>query len=186
MVTVFFFFKSIVLETQGYNRGVIVIKTYFLWYWACQVVLGVRNPPASAGDTVDTGLIPGLGKSPGGGNGSPLQYSCLENSMDRRAWQATVCGTAKRYDWTTKHIEIFQIIIYFLLVVFSLISIWPEYIVFWGFANCCPGGQTSVFISDILLEHSHTHLFMYYLWLLSCYNSRMNSYDIRHLVHELK
>ena len=87
---------------------------------------------------------------------------------------------------TTKHIEIFQIIIYFLLVVFSLISIWPEYIVFWGFANCCPGGQTSVFISDILLEHSHTHLFMYYLWLLSCYNSRMNSYDIRHLVHELK
>ena len=65
MVTVFFFFKSIVLETQGYNRGVIVIKTYFLWYWACQVVLGVRNPPASAGDTVDTGLIPGLGKSPG-------------------------------------------------------------------------------------------------------------------------
>ena len=40
----------------------------------------VKNPPASAGDTGDTGLMPGLGKSPGGGNGKPLQYSCLKNS----------------------------------------------------------------------------------------------------------
>ena len=45
----------------------------------------VKNPPASAGDT---GLIPGLGRFPGGGNGNPLQYSCLENPMDRGAWQA--------------------------------------------------------------------------------------------------
>ena len=154
--------------------------------WASQVALVVKNVPANAEDVRDVGLIPGSGRSPGGGNGNLLQYSYLENSMDRRAWQATVCRTAKRQVWTMEHIEIFQIIIYFLLVVFSLISIWPEYIVFWGFANYCPGGQTSVFISDILLEHSHTHLFMYYLWLLSCYNSRMNSYDIRHLVHELK
>ena len=42
--------------------------------------------PANAGDTRDTGLILGLGRSPGGGNGNPLQYSCLENHMDRRAW----------------------------------------------------------------------------------------------------
>ena len=47
----------------------------------------VKNPPANAGDA---GLIPGLGRSPGGGNGSPLQYSYLENPMDRGAWRATV------------------------------------------------------------------------------------------------
>ena len=43
----------------------------------------VKNPPANAGDARDTGSIPGLGRSPGGGPGNPLQYSCLENSMDR-------------------------------------------------------------------------------------------------------
>ena len=52
----------------------------------------VKNPPANAGDTRDMGLIPGLGGSPGGGNGNPLQYSCLENPMDRGAWQTTVHG----------------------------------------------------------------------------------------------
>ena len=52
----------------------------------------VKNPPANAGDTGDTGSIPGLGRSPGGGNGNPLQYSCLENPMDRRAWWATFHG----------------------------------------------------------------------------------------------
>ena len=50
----------------------------------------VKNLPASAGNATDAGLIPGLGRSPGVGNGNPLQYSCLENSMDRGAWQATV------------------------------------------------------------------------------------------------
>ena len=55
----------------------------------------VKNPPASAGDRRDTGSIPGSGRSPGGGHGNPLQYSCLENPMDRGAWQATVHGVAK-------------------------------------------------------------------------------------------
>ena len=50
----------------------------------------VKNLPANAGDVRDAGSIPGLGRSPGGGHGNPLQYSCLENSMDRGAWQATV------------------------------------------------------------------------------------------------
>ena len=50
----------------------------------------VKNLPASAGDTRDAGLTPGLGKSPGGGHGSPLQYSCLDNPKDRGAWWATV------------------------------------------------------------------------------------------------
>ena len=58
-------------------------------------MLVVKNPPAKTGDPRDTGLIPGLGRSPGVGNGNPLQYSCLENSMDRGAWQATVHGVTK-------------------------------------------------------------------------------------------
>ena len=48
----------------------------------------VKNPPANAGDLRDKGLIPGLGRFPGGGNGNPLQYSFLENPMDRGAWRA--------------------------------------------------------------------------------------------------
>ena len=55
----------------------------------------VKNPPASAGDVRDMGSNPGLGRSPGGGNGNPLQYSCLENSLDRGAWQATVHGVTE-------------------------------------------------------------------------------------------
>ena len=55
----------------------------------------VKNPPADTGDTGDVGLIPGLGRSLGGGNGKPLQYSCLKNPKDRGAWQITVHGFAK-------------------------------------------------------------------------------------------
>ena len=50
----------------------------------------VKNPPANAGDTGDVGLIPGLERASGGGNGNPLQYPCLGNPMDRGPWQATV------------------------------------------------------------------------------------------------
>ena len=60
-----------------------------------QVVPVVKNPPANKGDTRDVSWIPGLGRSPGVGNGIPLQDSCLENPMDRGAWQATVPGVAK-------------------------------------------------------------------------------------------
>ena len=63
-----------------------------------QVVLVVKNLPASARDTRDIGSIPGLGGSPGVGNGNPLQCSSLKNPMDREAWQATVPGVAK--SWT--------------------------------------------------------------------------------------
>ena len=62
------------------------------------MVLGVKNLPANAGDVRDVGSIPRLGKSPGGENGNPLQYPCLENPMDRGAWQATVHGVTK--SWT--------------------------------------------------------------------------------------
>ena len=55
----------------------------------------VNTLSANAGDGRDVGLIPQSGRSPGGGNDNPLQHSCLENSMDRGAWQATVYGFAK-------------------------------------------------------------------------------------------
>ena len=54
-----------------------------------------KNPPANAGDLRDGGSIPGLGRSPGGGHGNPLQYFCLENPMGRGAWRATVDGVTK-------------------------------------------------------------------------------------------
>ena len=57
----------------------------------------VKIPPANVGDV---GSIPGLGRSPGEGNGNPLQYYCLGNPMDRGAWQATVHGVAKESDMT--------------------------------------------------------------------------------------
>ena len=53
-----------------------------------QMALMVKNLPANVGDVRDAGLIPGLGRTPGGGPGNPLQYSCQENPMDRRVWQA--------------------------------------------------------------------------------------------------
>ena len=55
----------------------------------------VKNLPANAGDTGDAGSVPGLGRSHGEENGNPLQYSCLENSMDKGAWWVTVHGTTK-------------------------------------------------------------------------------------------
>ena len=58
----------------------------------------LKNPPANAEDTRDTGSIPGSERSPGGGNVYPLQYSCLENSRDRRSWWAIVHGVTK--SWT--------------------------------------------------------------------------------------
>ena len=56
--------------------------------WAFQVVLVIKNPPAIAGDIRDLGSIPGSGRSPGRGHGNLLQYSYLENPMDRGAWWA--------------------------------------------------------------------------------------------------
>ena len=59
-----------------------------------------KESACNAGDTGDTGLIPGSGRSPGGGNGNPSQYSCLENPMDRGAWCPTVHAHANESDRT--------------------------------------------------------------------------------------
>ena len=68
-------------------------------HWASQVAQVVKNSPVNAGDVRDMGLIPGSGRSPGGGPGNPLQYSCLENPMDRWAWQAAVHRVRNSQVW---------------------------------------------------------------------------------------
>ena len=63
--------------------------------WASQVAPVVKKPSANAGDESDSGSIPELRRSPGVGNGNPLQHSCLKNPMDRKAWWTTVRGVTK-------------------------------------------------------------------------------------------
>ena len=69
--------------------------TGFMLHPMIQVRLVVKNPPANAGDERDVGSIPGSGRSPRGEHGNPLQYSGLENPMDRGTWQATVHWVVK-------------------------------------------------------------------------------------------
>ena len=64
------------------------------------VVILIKNPPANAKDVGDMGSVPCSGRSPGGGCGNPLQYSCLQNPMDRGAWWATTMGGCKESDMT--------------------------------------------------------------------------------------
>ena len=76
----------------------------------------IKNLPASAGDA---DLIPGSGKSPEIGNGNPRQYSCLENSMVRGAWQATVHGIAKNWTLLSTHTQELQAELLFWTLLFS-------------------------------------------------------------------
>ena len=88
-------------EVLGLEQNLIIkFIIYYtdVTYLPSQVALVVKNLSANTGDLRDTGSIPGLGRSPGEGNGNPLQYSCLENPMDRGAWWATVHGVTK--SWT--------------------------------------------------------------------------------------
>ena len=82
----------------------------FMGWWGFPGGSDGKESACSAGDP---GLIPGLRRSPGGGNGNPLQYSCLENSMDRGAWRATVLGITKSWtrlsDWVVEFAPLLQI-----------------------------------------------------------------------------
>ena len=87
----------------------------------------VKNPPANVGDSRDMGLIPGSGRLPGTGNDNPLQYSCLENPMDRGAWWAAVHGVEKESDTVKQlsmhihsNIHIYIMYIYIYLCINSL------------------------------------------------------------------
>ena len=81
------------------------------------MALVVKNPSANAGDVRDSGSIPGLGRSPGGGHGNPLQYSCLENPTDRGAWWAIVHRVTKSWTrlqgFSTQHIVALQCLLAF-------------------------------------------------------------------------
>ena len=83
----------------GYHLSLRVLNDGYCSFWAFQVALVVKNPPAKAGDLREAGSIPGSGRSPGVGQGNPLQYVCLENHMDRGAWWATVHGASKSGTW---------------------------------------------------------------------------------------
>ena len=89
---------SLPIWSLGYMKMNVTIFLYLgvtlISAWASQVALVVKNPPAIAGDRRDVGLISGWGRSHGGGHGNPIQY-CLENSLDRVAWQAIVHRVAK-------------------------------------------------------------------------------------------
>ena len=94
----------ILLCTSVYNMVLRTLREKCLEYsWhsvrASQVALAVKNLPANAGDLRDVDWIPGSGRSPGGGNGNPPQYSCLENPMDRVTWWAMVHRVAKSRTW---------------------------------------------------------------------------------------
>ena len=79
--------------------------------WASQVV---KNPPANAGDTRDMGSIPESGRSPGIGSGNLLQYSCLENSLDRIVWWAIVNGATKSWTRLRMNMELINYSVSFL------------------------------------------------------------------------
>ena len=81
---VFLNFPSLVFKTHDLLKGLQIIDRNCS-YWASQVTLEVKNLSINAGDIRDIGSIPELRRSPGGGHGNPLQYSCLENPMDRGA-----------------------------------------------------------------------------------------------------
>ena len=78
------------------------LKTHTTEFRASQVGLVLKNLPANAGDVRDIGLIPGSGRSPGGGHGSPHQYSCLENPMDR--------GTVGYSPWGFKEFDVIELL----------------------------------------------------------------------------
>ena len=77
------------------GASAVLFASLYVIQWASQVVLVVKKPPADAGNTRNVGSIPGLGRSPGEGNGNPLQYSCLKNPGDGGAWWAAVYGVAQ-------------------------------------------------------------------------------------------
>ena len=86
-------------RSQNSGEGTSLVVQWLRLYapnaGASQVVLVVKNPPASAGDIRDSGSVLELGRSSGGGHGNPLGYSCLENPIDRGVWQASVHGITK-------------------------------------------------------------------------------------------
>ena len=83
------------------KKETILSKSPDIW-----IFLDKQNLPANAGYAGDMGLIPGSGRFPGGGNGNPIQYSCLENPMNRGAWRTIVWGAAKSQTGLSTHAQL--------------------------------------------------------------------------------
>ena len=94
-----------------------------IYFWASQVVLVLRNPPANAGDIRNLGSIPVSGRSPGKGNGYPLQYFCLEDTMDRGAWWATVHWVTNSWTHLNDFKHTYTMYFYFLYFIFKSLSL---------------------------------------------------------------
>ena len=88
------------------------------------MALVIKNPPAKVGDARDAGSFPGWGRSPGVGNGTPLQCSCLKNPRDRGAWRATVYGAAELD--ATEHSTHIQSIHYLALLLVHLVNLFTN------------------------------------------------------------
>ena len=86
--------RSVLLSVAGIPL-LALLFSFWEASWSPQLALKVKNPPANAGDKRDSGSVPGSGRFPREGSGNPLQYSCLDNPMDRGAWRATVHRVAK-------------------------------------------------------------------------------------------
>ena len=86
-----------IIESQNYGSSFFCVCRSVASIRASRLALVVKTPSANAGDIRDTGSIPGSERSPGEGNDNPLQYSCLENPMDRGAWWAIVQEVAKSW-----------------------------------------------------------------------------------------
>ena len=105
LIVVLIDISLVISSIEHLYYGIVFNKKYHK-SGASQVKLVVKNPPASVGDTRDMGSIPGSGRFPGEANGKPLQYSCLDNSMDRGAWRSISMGSQRvRHDWTPEHIH---------------------------------------------------------------------------------
>ena len=94
--------SAVQLQVLPWNR----IQSPYVGIWDFPGGTDCKEPTCQCGDVRVAGSIPGLGRSPGGGHGNPLQYSCLENPMDRGAWWATVHGVAQswtRQKWLSVH-----------------------------------------------------------------------------------
>ena len=100
-------YRTVEVKLPDFLFLLLFLNIYYLFIWPSQVVLVVKNSPS---DTRDMGSIRGSGRSPGKGSGNPLQYSCLENPMDRGGCWVRVCGVAKSQTWLSdwaRHIYLF-------------------------------------------------------------------------------
>ena len=143
---------------KGFHRSAYNYRIH--WLWASLVVQVIKNPVAKAGDARDMDSVPGLGRSPGGRNGNPLQYSCLENCTDRWAWWATVHGITKSRIPLSTHntmhhwliLKVFLDTLKYLHELFNIsFTKWSWIICYWNCISVCEKNSTGTSDSTITL-----------------------------------